>query len=139
MLTTTPFYRPLGRLGIQVSAVGLGCWAIGGPFYDREGRPLGWGEVDDHASIRAIHCAMDLGVNFFDTADAYGAGHSEEILGRALRGRRHQAVIATKFGNLFDPETRVMAGEDASPTKNLNHHNSLLRVRGLHHYPPLLE
>jgi aryl-alcohol dehydrogenase-like predicted oxidoreductase len=115
MITTTTFYRPLGRSGIQVSALGLGCWAIGGPFYDWEGRPLGWGEVDDEASIRAIHCAMDLGVNFFDTADAYGAGHSEEVLGRALKGRRYQAVIATKFGNLYDPKRRVMAGEDASP------------------------
>jgi aryl-alcohol dehydrogenase-like predicted oxidoreductase len=115
MQTTAAFYRPLGRSGIQVSAVGLGCWAIGGPFYDHEGRPLGWGEVDDDASIGAIRSAMDLGVNFFDTADAYGAGHSEEVLGRALKGRRHQAVIATKFGNLFDPKSRVMAGEDASP------------------------
>jgi aryl-alcohol dehydrogenase-like predicted oxidoreductase len=115
MQTTTTFYRSLGRSGIQVSAVGLGCWAIGGQFYNLEGRPLGWGEVDDEASIRAIHSAMDWGVNFFDTADAYGAGHSEEVLGRALQGRRHQAVIATKFGSLFDPQRRVMAGTDASP------------------------
>jgi aryl-alcohol dehydrogenase-like predicted oxidoreductase len=115
METTTTLYRTLGRSGIQVSAAGLGCWAIGGQFYNAEGRPLGWGEVDDQASIRAIHCAMDWGINFFDTADAYGAGHSETVLGHALKGRRDRAVIATKFGNLFDPQCKIMAGEQASP------------------------
>jgi aryl-alcohol dehydrogenase-like predicted oxidoreductase len=54
MQMTTTFYRPLGRLGIQVSALGLGCWAIGGPFYAHEGHPLGWGKVDDQASMRAM-------------------------------------------------------------------------------------
>jgi aryl-alcohol dehydrogenase-like predicted oxidoreductase len=115
METTTALCRTLGRSGIPVGAVGLGCWAIGGQFYDAEGRPLGWGQVDDQASIRAIHGAMDLGVNFFDTADAYGVGHSEEVLGRALKGRRERAVIATKFGNRLDYERKVMDGVGASP------------------------
>jgi aryl-alcohol dehydrogenase-like predicted oxidoreductase len=106
--------RTLGRSGIQVSAVGLGCWAIGGPFWDGA-TPVGWGTVDDDESIRAIHRALELGVNFLDTADVYGTGHSERVIARALEGRRDQVVIATKFGNLFDETTRQMTGEDASP------------------------
>jgi aryl-alcohol dehydrogenase-like predicted oxidoreductase len=106
--------RTLGRSGIEVSALGLGCWAIGGPFWAGE-TPLGWGEVDDNESIRAIHAALDLGINFFDTANVYGAGHSERILGRALAGRRSQVVIATKFNAVFDEETRQVIGADASP------------------------
>ena len=106
--------RALGRSGIEVSALGLGCWAIGGPFWAGE-TPLGWGEVDDNESIRAIHAALDLGINFFDTANVYGAGHSERILGRALAGRRSQVVIATKFNAVFDEKTRQVIGADASP------------------------
>ncbi|MGH3879931.1 MAG: aldo/keto reductase [Actinophytocola sp.] len=105
--------RQLGD--VEVSALGLGCWAIGGPFSDTEGLPLGWGEVDDDESVRAVRRALDAGVTFFDTADVYGAGHSEEVLGRALAGRRDEVVIATKWGNLFDPDTKVLHGNDASP------------------------
>jgi len=112
---STTFIRQLGKSGIQVSAMGLGCWAIGGPFTNMEGVPVGWSDVDDNESIRALHRALDLGVNFFDTADVYGAGHSEEILGKALTGRRDSVVIATKFGNVFDSETRQCTGEDGSP------------------------
>ncbi len=115
MNATTAFHRFIGRSGIQVSALGLGCWAIGGPFYDAEGKPIGWGEMDDNESIRAIHCAMDWGVNFFDTADAYGAGHSEEVLREALKGRRDQVIIATKFGNVIDTELQMLVGTDARP------------------------
>lgn len=89
--------RTLGRSNIEVSPLGMGCWAIGGLWQWLDG-PGGWGEVDDAESIRAIHRALDLGVNFFDTAANYGAGHSERILGQALAGRREQAVVATKFG-----------------------------------------
>jgi aryl-alcohol dehydrogenase-like predicted oxidoreductase len=106
--------RFLGRSGIEVSALGMGCWAIGGPFWAGE-TPLGWGEVDDEESIRAIHIALDRGVDFFDTANVYGAGHSERVLGRALAGRRSQVVIATKFNAVFDETTRQVAGADASP------------------------
>jgi aryl-alcohol dehydrogenase-like predicted oxidoreductase len=101
--------RTLGRSGIEVSAIGMGCWAIGGPFY-RDGQPCGWGEVDDEESIRAVHRALELGVDFFDTADVYGAGHSERVLARALQGRREQVVIATKWGNVFDENTKHMDG-----------------------------
>ncbi|RPJ45308.1 MAG: aldo/keto reductase, partial [Chloroflexi bacterium] len=106
--------RRLGRSGIEVSALGFGCWAIGGPTWRGE-TPVGWGEVDDNESIRAIQRAMDLGINFFDTADAYGAGHSERILGQALAGRREPAVIATKFGNGYNESTRQLGGSFASP------------------------
>ena len=111
---TVAMIRALGRSGIQVSAMGLGSWAIGGPAW-RGDVAVGWGEVDDGESIRAIHCALDLGVRFFDTADAYGAGHSELVLGRALAGRRDEAVIATKFSNKFDEGTRQLGGSEASP------------------------
>jgi aryl-alcohol dehydrogenase-like predicted oxidoreductase len=104
----------LGRSEIEVSALGMGCWAIGGPFWDGE-TPLGWGQVDDAESIRAIHAALDQGVSFFDTANVYGAGHSERVLGRALARRRQQVVIATKFSTLFDETTRQVTGSDTSP------------------------
>ncbi|WP_461296611.1 aldo/keto reductase [Streptomyces harbinensis] len=108
---TTHFSRTLGRSGITVSALGFGCWAIGGPWQDGAGKPLGWGEVDDRESVRAVRRALDLGVVFFDTADCYGTGRSEEVLGRALKGRREEAVIASKWGNAFDPATRTMLPE----------------------------
>ena len=108
------YTRALGKSGIAVSALGLGCWTIGGQLW-RDGRPAGWGEVDDAQSIRAVHRALDLGVTFLDTADVYGGGHSEIVLGRALAGRRDEVVLATKFGNVFDPETRHIVGSDASP------------------------
>jgi aryl-alcohol dehydrogenase-like predicted oxidoreductase len=106
--------RRLGRSGIEVSALGLGCWAIGGPSLV-DGQPRGWGAVDDRESVRAIHRALELGVTFFDTADAYGAGHSEVVVGRALAGRRDRVTIATKFGNVFDERTKERGGSDASP------------------------
>jgi aryl-alcohol dehydrogenase-like predicted oxidoreductase len=110
----TAFYRELGRSGIKVSALGMGCWAIGGPFWAGE-TPLGWGKVDDEESIRAVHRALELGVNFFDTADVYGAGHSECVLARALADRRQDVVIATKFGNQFDENTKQVIGSSAAP------------------------
>jgi aryl-alcohol dehydrogenase-like predicted oxidoreductase len=91
-------YRTLGRTGLQVSEVGFGAWAIGGP--SRLGElEIGWGEVDDAMSLRAIEAAYDAGVTFFDTADVYGAGRSERLLGKALNGKRDRVVIATKVGN----------------------------------------
>jgi aryl-alcohol dehydrogenase-like predicted oxidoreductase len=92
----------------------MGCWAIGGEWVF-EGRPAGWGKVDDAESTRAIQCALDLGVTFFDTADVYGCGHSERILGKALAGKRDTVVIATKFGNVFDEQTREGAGNNITP------------------------
>jgi len=91
-------YRMLGRTGLKVSEVGFGAWAIGGPakLGDIE---IGWGQVDDAMSLRAIGAAHDAGVTFFDTADVYGAGRSEILIGKALRSKRDGVVIATKVGN----------------------------------------
>jgi aryl-alcohol dehydrogenase-like predicted oxidoreductase len=86
-------YTTLGTTGIRVSRLGFGCSAIGGHEY---------GPVDDRTSERAIHRALELGVTFFDVADVYGLGHAETVLGRALRGRTHDAVVATKVGVRFD-------------------------------------
>jgi len=106
--------RVLGRSGIEVSEIGFGCWAIGGPATS-DGMADGWGDVDDEESVAALRRGLELGVTFFDTADVYGAGHSEEVLGRALAGHRDEVVIATKFGYTFDAGQRVIAGEDTSP------------------------
>jgi aryl-alcohol dehydrogenase-like predicted oxidoreductase len=111
-LMSTPLTRQLGA--DEIPAIGMGCWAIGGPFWFGT-QPLGWGEVDDNESIAAIHKALDLGVSFFDTANIYGCGHSERVLGTALKGVREQVIIATKFGNTFDESTRQKTGQDASP------------------------
>ena len=114
--------RTLGSSGMQVSAMGMGCWAIGGPWLMR-GQPAGWGDVDDDESIRAIHRALELGITFFDTAANYGCGHSEQILGRALAGRRSQVVIATKFGYQVDPETKQVGfyGDDQDSDLVVSH------------------
>jgi len=82
-------YRTLGRTGQRVSEVGFGAWAIGGTSY---------GPTRDEDSLKALSAAWEHGVNFFDTADTYGEGHSEELIGKFLRGKRDQAVIATKVG-----------------------------------------
>ncbi len=108
--------RDLGRSGIRVSALGLGCWAIGGPFSSKEGIPLGWSQVNDNESVRAIHKALDMGITFFDTADIYGTGHSEEILSKALAGQLNKVVIASKFGMVFDAGKKQWTGGlDGSP------------------------
>lgn len=106
--------RMLGKSGIEVSPMGLGCWAIGGRFYF-EGRTNGYGDTDDKESIRAIHAGLDMGVNFLDTADAYGIGHSEELIGEALERRRSQVVIATKFGFFGNEATKTLHGTNVTP------------------------
>jgi len=85
--------RQLGRSGLTVSAIGLGCM----------GMSQSYGVPDDEESIRTIHRAIELGVTFLDTADVYGRGANEELLGRALRGRRHEVVLATKCGIVGTP------------------------------------
>ncbi|MFG3704187.1 aldo/keto reductase [Micromonospora sp. NPDC047670] len=125
--------RTLGRSGIEVSALGMGCWAIGGPLWGEDGQPFGWGEVDDDESVRTIHAALDLGVTLFDTASNYGAGHSERVLGRALAGRRDRAVIATKFGNRSDESTRRWTGTDPSPGHAVASLDESLRRLGTDH------
>ncbi|SCE99726.1 aldo/keto reductase [Micromonospora chokoriensis] len=129
-MTTT---RTLGRSGITVSAIGMGCWAIGGPLWGADRQPFGWGDVDDDESVRTIHRALDLGVTLFDTASNYGAGHSERILGRALAGRRDDVVIATKFGNVSEEATRRALGTDASPAFAVRSLEDSLRRLGTDH------
>jgi aryl-alcohol dehydrogenase-like predicted oxidoreductase len=108
--------RVLGRSGITVSAIGLGTARIGGLGYSRSG---------DHEtrlipeaveeSKRAIRRALDLGITIFDTADVYGAGRSERILGEALAGRRNEMILATKFGERFDEETGEETDVEVTP------------------------
>lgn len=109
--------RVLGRSGIKVSDVGFGCWAIGGPATDGTsgGVPIGWAGADETESAAALRRAFELGITFFDTADVYGTGHSEQMLGRTLAGHRDEVVIATKFGNTFDAGRCVKTGQDVSP------------------------
>src|SRR5947209_5208414 len=90
-------YRELGRTGIRVSAIGFGGWAIGGAA-EASGAPLGWGRTSDDESLSAIRRARELGVTFFDTADSYGFGRSESLLGIVLSRHRQDVVIATKVG-----------------------------------------
>jgi len=86
-------YRELGRTGWQVSEVSFGAWAIGSA----------WGQVDDRESIAALHRAIDLGVNFIDTADVYGDGHSERLIAQVLKERPEVVRVATKAGRRLDP------------------------------------
>jgi aryl-alcohol dehydrogenase-like predicted oxidoreductase len=87
--------RPFGSSGIEASVIGLGTWAIGGWM---------WGGADERASVAAIQASIDAGVSLIDTAPAYGFGRSEEIVGQAIAGRRHQVVLATKCGLVWDTQ-----------------------------------
>jgi aryl-alcohol dehydrogenase-like predicted oxidoreductase len=90
--------RKLGTSGVELSAIGLGAWAMGG-----EGWAFGWGPQDERESIDTIHRALDLGINWIDTAPVYGHGASEQVVGKAIAGRRDEVIIATKCGLLWDP------------------------------------
>src|SRR5918912_332969 len=93
--------RVLGKSGIAVTEIGMGLWAAGGDV---------WGPTEDQAVLDAIDFALDAGISFFDSADVYGSGHSEELLGQAMRGRRDQFIVATKIGwRNFDSARRQSA------------------------------
>ena len=113
-------YRKFGNTDIQVSEIGFGAWAIGGGAMIGK-TAIGWGAVDDSLSEKAIHTALDRGINFFDTADIYGLGHSEEILGKTLKGKQ-DVILASKVGNVardgqfttdYSPEYMLKACEDS--------------------------
>lgn len=107
--------RELGNSGIQVTKIGVGLWAIGGTE---------WGEVQDRESLDMIDAALDMGINFFDTADVYGNGHSEELLGQSMKGRRDRFIVATKIGwmgfdgdkgaSQYDTVEKLMAGVETN-------------------------
>ncbi|ESU72078.1 oxidoreductase [Geobacillus thermopakistaniensis] len=107
-------YRTLGKSGIKVSEIGFGAWAIGGDA---------WGPVDDQQSIQAMNHALELGVNFFDTADVYGNGHSETLISQIIKGKRDRIILSTKGGlmghsrkpePIYDqPEKVIQAFEDS--------------------------
>ncbi|NLS12147.1 aldo/keto reductase [Vibrio sp. SM6] len=98
----------------DVRPLGLGCWAIGGEFWEGN-KPLGWGKVDDNASIQAIQFALDNGINFIDTANIYGAGHSEKVIAKAIQGRRDKVILSSKFGFDADEQTKQVLGAFSKP------------------------
>lgn len=113
MSTQTVKKRRLGKSDLEVSEIGLGLWAAGGNE---------WGPTDDQEIFDTIDFALDTGINFFDTADVYGMGHSEELLGRAMQGRREQFIVATKIGwrgfengrTVYDTVAKLIAGVESN-------------------------
>lgn len=90
-------YRKLGKNGPEISVIGFGSWAIGGD----------WGGQDDQLSIESVRAALDAGVTFYDTAAVYGLGHSEEVIGKALKSDRNKVILATKCGLVWDEKRQV--------------------------------
>lgn len=93
--------RQLGKEGPHLTEIGLGAWAIGGPW------AWGWGEQDDAVSLKTIHLSLELGINWIDTAAVYGLGHGEEVVAKAVSGKRQEVFIATKCGLVWDERRRV--------------------------------
>ncbi|MCX6174290.1 MAG: aldo/keto reductase [Ignavibacteriales bacterium] len=104
--------RQLGKNGPELTNIGFGTWAIGGPWQ------FGWGKVDDNVSIKAIHAALDNGINWIDTAAVYGFGHSEKVVGGALKGIRENVFLATKCGLVNDGFGNAINNLDPKSIRN---------------------
>jgi len=114
--------RTLGNSDLQLTAIGFGAWAIGGGNW-----AFGWGAQDDNESIAAIHRALDLGINWIDTAAVYGLGHSEEVVSRALKSTSHKPYVFTKCARRWHPDGSIYDSlKPDSLTEEL--HNSLRRL-----------
>src|SRR5437867_4283129 len=111
-------YRPCGMTGLQVSVMGFGCWPMAGDRY---------GAIEDDEVVKAIHRALDRGVNCVDTAPAYGAGHSEEVVARALEKRRRDVILVTKCGVKAPPPGQIGPLRDASRANILREIDASLR------------
>ena len=94
--------KPLGNCPLELTRIGLGTWAMGGGDWK-----FGWGPQDDRQSIETVHRALDLGINWIDTAPAYGLGHCEEVVGQALRGLRERPIVASKCGRVWDEQRQL--------------------------------
>jgi aryl-alcohol dehydrogenase-like predicted oxidoreductase len=115
--------RRLGFSDLELTTIGLGTWAIGGPGI------FGWGPQDDADSIAAIRRGLDVGINWIDTAAMYGVGHSEEVVGEAIQGRRDEVFLATKCSRIVDPDTGIVVGRLDPPSIRQECEASLRRLR----------
>lgn len=117
-------YRELGDTGEKVSVIGVGCWASGG---------TGWGGTDDTKTTDAFACAIDLGINLFDTAPIYGFGHAEKVLGPVLKNRRDRVFLATKFGLKWKAEEASAIYNDLAPESVKAECDASLKRLGVDH------
>ena len=113
--------RKLGKTDLELTTVGLGTWAIGGPWQ------FGWGQQDDDEAVAAIQSALELGINWIDTAPAYGNGHSEELVSKALKQAGHKPIIATKCGILWNEKKEKVTCLKKESIRN-DCHSSLKRL-----------
>ncbi len=127
----------LGWTQLELPPLGLGCWAIGGQFSDL-GAPGGWGDVKDEESLKALETGIDMGIRLIDTANIYGAGHSEYLVGKAIRGKRDKVLVTTKFGILMDEEAKKTAGIIRGPEDIIRSCEDSLRRLGTDYIDILL-
>lgn len=118
-------FRKFGKTDLLVSEIGFGAWGIGGPAMVGS-TAIGWGDVDDKTSIKALKRSFDLGINFYDTADFYGFGHSEELIGKVF-GNRDDVIIATKVGHRVEDQSIVLDYSKAHILKSCD--ESLKRLK----------